>query len=474
TCILIESGSNDNLFWRNDVTHGGDGVFIRVLNGWVSAGNTFIENDFSHANNNCVECASPGNTFIRNEANHGSYGFWIYGSDRVRIVGNEAAYNGLATGFHNAPEAGFGHGGIVLVGVPSNHVLIEGNHLHHNAGAGIAFRGDEATQGEAWRQLHWVVQQNRFEENRFGIWGKWGDRIHLANNTFAGDADGNVLEDVTNLVRPADDRAVSRAPKAVAVAPSRARAGEPVLFDASRSRDPAGRALRFRWDLGGRSFTEATVRHVFDRPGFYRVCLTVSNGVLGDLDSRDLIVAAERDAEVGTEGEASRWGFEMQGNEDGTGRVLFDDDSDAVVGRSSLRLVPDPYKGMYVTAILPASRDAHWRLAGKTHLSFWMRAENPNIPGFQEPGPVVRLYGKEGVITIRPRGGRNLLVDLPAIEARWTWMYVRAPLAGDAEWEVETSGRPALDCIDAIGISIDSWGNDPFTLWIDGLGFEGG
>ena len=36
-----------NRFERNDITHGGDGVFIRSLNGWVSIGNVFIENDFS-------------------------------------------------------------------------------------------------------------------------------------------------------------------------------------------------------------------------------------------------------------------------------------------------------------------------------------------------------------------------------------------------------------------------------------------
>ena len=41
TCVLIESGSNDNRFLDNDCTHGGDGVFIRVLNGWVSTGNVF-------------------------------------------------------------------------------------------------------------------------------------------------------------------------------------------------------------------------------------------------------------------------------------------------------------------------------------------------------------------------------------------------------------------------------------------------
>jgi parallel beta-helix repeat protein len=179
TCVLIESGSDDNYWYRNNITYGGDGVFIRPLNRWVSRGNLFVENDTSYANNNCVESWSPDNTFIRNKANHGSYGFWLGGSDHTVLIGNEAAFNGRPDGFHNAPEAGFGHGGIVIVGGPSSHSRIEGNYLHDNFGGGLVFRGDGASKGEKWRTEHWVVQQNRIENNRFGIWGRWGDAILL-------------------------------------------------------------------------------------------------------------------------------------------------------------------------------------------------------------------------------------------------------------------------------------------------------
>ena len=471
--LMVESGSDDNYFYRNDITHGGDGVFIRILNGWVSTGNVFVENDCSHANNNCIECWSPGNTFIRNRANHGSYGFWLGGSHGTRLVGNEAAYNGLPGGFHNAPEPIFGHGGIVVVGVSSSHTFIDGNHIHHNNGAGIAFRGDDATQGGAWRAHHWIIQGNRIEDNRWGIWGKWGDWIFLGNNRFSNNLEANHLESVTNFIQAGDGASSQRAPVAVLVAPLRAIAGQPVLFDASRSRDPVGRALSFRWDLGGTVATEAKAMRTFEKPGFYRIGLDVSSGVLADMGWRDLIVAGRVDREIGTEGEAWKWGFEMQGNEDGKGKVLFEDDPDAVVGKSSLRFTPDPYKGMYVTAIFPAGRDGPWSLAGKTHVAFWLRAQNQNIPGFQEPGPVVRLLGKDGSLQIQPSGGRNLLVQPPCNEARWTWMYVRAPLRGDADWTAEAKGDFRLNRVDAVGVSIDSWGNDPFTVWVDGLSFDG-
>ena len=93
--MLIESGSDDNYWFRNDITQGGDGIFIRVLNGWVSRGNTFVENDTSYANNNCIEAWSPRNTWIRNRANGGSYGFWLGASDQNVLLENEASGKGL-------------------------------------------------------------------------------------------------------------------------------------------------------------------------------------------------------------------------------------------------------------------------------------------------------------------------------------------------------------------------------------------
>ena len=122
TSVLIESGSNNNYFLRNDCTHGGDGIFIRVLNGWVSSGNVFEGNDCSYANNNCVEAWAPRNVYLRNKANHGSYGFWLGASDQTLLEGNEASWNGLPDGNHNSPHLPrHGHAGIVFMFGPSSH-----------------------------------------------------------------------------------------------------------------------------------------------------------------------------------------------------------------------------------------------------------------------------------------------------------------------------------------------------------------
>ena len=116
---------------------GGDGIFIRVLNGWVSTGNVFVENDCSYANNNCVEAWSPRSTWIRNKANHGSYGFWLGASDQTRLEGNVASYNGDPAGHHNSPHLpGAGHAGIVFMFGPSSHTIARGNTCVGNNGAG--------------------------------------------------------------------------------------------------------------------------------------------------------------------------------------------------------------------------------------------------------------------------------------------------------------------------------------------------
>ncbi|HAM71028.1 MAG TPA: hypothetical protein DCM86_05235, partial [Verrucomicrobiales bacterium] len=472
TSVLIESGSDDNYWFRNDITQGGDGIFIRVLNGWVSRGNTFVENDTSYANNNCIESWSPGNTYLRNKANHGSYGFWLGGSDQTVLIGNEAAFNGLTNGNHNAPEPGFGHGGIVLVSGSSSHTILSGNWCHDNNGGGIVFRGDAGSRGASWRTHHWVVQQNRLEGNRWGIWGRWGDWIWLSGNRSSGNREPDLLVETTRVMQATAEAAPGPAPRALLSGPARAVVGVPVRWDASASTSPSGRPLRFQWSVGEVESAFPTFEQTFTRPGFYRLGLIVEDGVLADLAWRDLVVTAPVAEELGTEGEAARWGFELEGNGDGRGRMSFADDPDAVVGRSSIRFRPDPYPGMYATAIYPAGRKGDFDLSRKTRLRFWIRATNPNLPGFQNAAPVLWLYTRGGSVRLAPAKEGNLFGQLPFSEARWTWMPVEVPIAGDVAWSRTASGQVDLAHVTGVGIALDSWGGDPFTVWLDGLSAE--
>ena len=470
TGVLIETGSDDNYWYRNDVTHGGDGIFVRVLNGWVSRGNVFVENDTSYANNNCIESWSPGNSYIRNKANHGSYGFWLGGSDQTRLIGNEASHNGLPTGYHNAPEPGFKHGGIVCVNGPGSHFVVDGNHVHHNNGGGIVFRGDLGSKGKNWRIRHWVIQNNHSHDNEWGVYGQYATDVYLANNTFANNARGNFLAGVADLREVKADPSAARAPVARLDGPTRAVAGRPVKFDASACRNPTGKKveqLGFRWDIAGTIKTGAVAEHTFAEPGFYRVGLTVDNGTLADIGFRDVIVSAAGEEEVGTEGEAGSWGYEFAADPDRKGRMHFADDSGAVSGGFALRLRPDPYPGAYATAVFPKGKNAAWDWSKKSVLRVWVKYRNPNLPGWQDVGPVVTLFGAEGKRVIKPKD-RNLLAGGES-ETRWSWQRSRIPLGAAPGWNVADEGKFTPSRVRAIGIGVDSWGWEPFTLWLDGL-----
>jgi len=450
TGVLIESGSNGNTFVKNDITHGGDGVFIRVLNQWVSTGNTFIENDCSFANNNGFESWSPGNTYLRNKANHCSFGFWLGGSDHTVLIGNEASYNGLPDGNHNAPESDFVHGGIVIIHGSGSHTLIDDNRCYHNNGAGIVFRGDLHTRGEKWKMVHLVVQRNRLEHNRWGLFVRFTDGLTLSGNLFKDNGKDEFFENVTNLTRVDALPGVDAAPVAMLKGPSMAKVGMEVTFDASGSKDAAGRPLTFRWDVGGKRYTGPVVDHVFDRPGFHRVGVTVTNGSLSSLAFRDFY-AVKPVRETATEGQAFRWGWTMGNNADGRGHVHLTNDAVAMVGRRSVLIRPDPYKGSDIAAFFPKDRAARWNLKARKHLTFWLRFLNPNN-GFQGPNPIVRLHSGKASWTYTPayRGiPRNVLGDLPYNEARYGWLFMTVPLAGGESWvRSETFEGRSPPCMD--------------------------
>jgi hypothetical protein len=62
--------------------------------------------------------------------------------------------------------------------------------------------------------------------------------------------------------------------------------------------------------------------------------------------------------------------------------------------------------------------------------------------------------------------------DPPYSEGRWLWMPYRIPLAGDSVWQRANAGTASLENIKALSLSFDSWGGDPFIIWVDGLTVE--
>ena len=348
TSVLIESGSNDNHFTGNDCTHGGDGVFVRSLNGWVSSGNVFEGNDASYAHNNCFEAWCPRNRYIGNKANHGSYGFWLGASDQTVLIGNEASLQRTAVGSSQfaASARTRTHAGIVFIFGPSSHTIVRGNTCVGNNGAGIALSGDQETEGRKWRAFHWIIEQNTLRDNRWGIYMQCADWIDVAANVFENNKDDiHDAGHVTNLKCHLDNPAISSPPQAVVTGPSFGKVGQEIVLDASASKDPDGHPLVFRWDLGdGMIVHEPRVAHVFQAPGFYRIGVTVNNGLLSDLAWRDFYVV-EEGPEWGTEGNAADWGWI-----DPQSKVVFADDQavhrrcilDPGVGQSLQRHAREP------------------------------------------------------------------------------------------------------------------------------------
>ncbi len=490
TSVLIESGSNDNRFLENDCTHGGDGIFVRVLNGWCSTGNLFEKNDCSYANNNGFECWARDNVFRNNKANHCSYGFWLGGSDHTRLEGNEASYNGLKAGHHNSPHLpGDGHAGIVFMFGPSSHTVARRNTCIGNNGAGIAVIGDLDSQGKKWKAFHWIIEENTLARNRWGLYLKFADWIQVRGNRFDDQgavgnnnsiADVKVEEGVTRLTVDQtpllDIRSNGELPKEPRCrldGPSSARVGEEVHFVA-RGLLPLDRQPKVAWDLGdGTTSDAAEVSHTFTKPGFYRIGVSVSNAAGADLAWRDFYVVADV-AELGTEGEAAHWSIEdfhdrIRSNEQTSRAEFTDDPTDHLVGKSALRVVIRPYAGFRAALTYPKTRDAQWSLVGKTKLVFWMKVLNEDITGWQG-GPFFVLHGdNDQGCHFEPKPGLDLMRQMESNEGRDGWRRMEIPLHGDEQWQ--TDGKVPTK-LQAVSLAFDSWGAPTLRIWIDGMSFE--
>jgi parallel beta-helix repeat protein len=448
--VLIESGSNDNKWYRNDVTYGGDGIFLRPLNLWPSTGNIFIENDTSYGNNNCIESWTPGTVYIRNKANHGSYGFWLGGSDQTVLIGNQANENGLTDGFHNAPEPIFAHGGIVLVGAAGSHVLVEGNECIGNNGGGIVFRGDVKSEGADWSIRHWIVQQNVLEGNKWSLHGQFADDIFLSG------VKEPELKGVTNLLT-SSVTSQNRAPKIVLDAPSIAQVGVPIRLSATGSKGYSENEIRYLWTIGESRCEGPEFETIMTNPGLTRVSLTVTDGVLASMAWRDLVVVEEPFEEVATEGSASRW----RGNDD---TIRVTNDPNALVGRYSTRIDAKPLEERLPEVQIEG---LDFEIGENSKLTFWIKALNTNVFAWQREEWTVTLIGDGGETRYVPTD-KAKPAHASNSEARLGWRRIEVPLAGNDLWLATVDGEPN-QVIKAMKFAFDSTGTDPFTIWIDGL-----
>jgi len=458
TGVLIESGSDRNILESNDVTHGGDGIFVRVLNGWVSRDNLFRGNDVSYANNNGFEAWSPNNTYINNKANHCSYGFWLGASDKTVLIGNEASHNGQAKGFHNSPHLPKdSHAGIVFMFGTSSHTLVRGNTCVGNNGAGIALIGEPPK----FKAYHWVIEGNTISENTWGIYARHADWIVVAGNTFAKNGEEFSRDaSVTNVVERTLKGGEFESPLYLFNAPMRAKVGEPVEIVVKL--DPevverSGGKVDQTWSLGDGSGLASSSRPViFKEPGLKRIGVTLSTDQ-GSVPIGHEVYVVDDLPEIGVDAKAWTWS-------DPSSKVAFANDrAHAIAGSASVRAEVRPYSGGRVNLAWSAG-DAGLNLDGKSMLIFWIKSQNSNIPGWQGPNPVVAITGQGGATTLTPKVDR--LAQPVDSESREGWTRFAVPLKGGDGWD-RSGDLPGV--ARTITIGLDSWGADPLTLWIDGM-----
>jgi parallel beta-helix repeat protein len=495
--LLVECGSNDNHFLENDITHGGDGVFIRALNGWVSSGNVLEKNDASYANNNCFEAQSPGNTYRGNKANHGSHGMWLGWSNNTIVEDNEACDNGNPKGLHNAPwEFSFaprapksGHAGIIFAGT-SNNAILRRNKCNNNYGAGLCFFGDGSKERK-FTAYHMIIEQNEARGNRWGIYMEYADWIDLAGNVLEDNQEGNIVEGgtIANIIQHPDNPGIVQHPKAALEGPSSGEIGRQTVLDASASSDPAGCPLSFRWGFGdGTTATGPRVVHAYEQAGFYHAGVTVNNGRFSDLAYRDFR-AIEVYPELGTEGEAADWAWDelfdreqlhwpvknaaaiqdappVKVRPDAQSKVrITDDPREFLMGKSSVALDIRP-TGNPLRLLYPKSKNASIPLAGKNYLVFWSKMLNPNIHAWKGLMPTITLYESETKHAMLRPGDCPDNWYPPNSSSRIDWTYRAIPLQANKTLRVEGQLPETLNWMT---IEFYPWGSGPVRLWIDGM-----
>jgi len=146
--ILIYEQSNSNYFYKNSVTHGGDGFFLWAGQTTMDNGkggcndNVLLKNDFSFAPTNGIEVTFSRNVISGNrifECDHGIWGGYSY---NTMISGNQFRLNRIAIAIEHGQD----------------------NEIHHN----IFFDNKEAIRlwGRKEQPADWGYVKNRDTRSR--------------------------------------------------------------------------------------------------------------------------------------------------------------------------------------------------------------------------------------------------------------------------------------------------------------------
>ncbi len=427
--LLVESGSDDNRFLYNDFTHGGDGIFIRVLNHWCSRGNLFQGNDCSHANNNAVESWSPGNRYIANRANHSSYGFWLGGSDQTVLVGNQVMHNGKDP--RNAPEP-FGNAGVSVVHGSSTGFLMAGNRIQDNSGPGVALGYRETKPARLWLIANNSIRWNRNDPRGYrgnGIFAELCRDVAILGNSLRGN-EGRALflgKGCSNVTQGAGRVEVIEGLE-IATDSGAPGVGTEVKLSI---RGPGGEQPPglddFTWDFGdgeGLATTEPHAAHRFYRPGRWRLSVTARGRRRAGIATRCLCVLP-RGQRIADTADPAHWRLASDSSPAASrpaAATLDLDRSQSVLGLGSLRATIR--HGTLNTLTLDLGRGLDLRGIGGLSFFYRYACELFFISGKRTRTIGLRLIGADGsAAEYIPEWNAE---DI-ASEDRYEWVYFPVP-----------------------------------------------
>ncbi|HET9429931.1 MAG TPA: right-handed parallel beta-helix repeat-containing protein, partial [Chitinophagaceae bacterium] len=178
--ILVYEQSSNNLFYKNNVTHGGDGLFLWAGQTTMDSGsggcndNTIAGNDFSYAATNGIEVTFSRNTISNNrifECDHGIWGGYSYNTS---IHNNQFRNNRIAIAIEHGQH----------------------NQIHHN----LFLKDQEAIrlwsraeQPSGWgyakyrdtRSVDYAIVANSFNDNPIVYAISRTDSLHIFDNTYS-------------------------------------------------------------------------------------------------------------------------------------------------------------------------------------------------------------------------------------------------------------------------------------------------
>lgn len=356
------------------------------------------------------------------------------------------------------------------------HSLIEDNVISNSGRVGLLLSGREY---QAWDPLenwasrlanssHILVQRNTFSNNTVhDVFTTSTRSLVLASNC---GVVSQHLGDETDVVAEIGGCGLGEgrpAPSAVLADPGPVTRGVPLQLDASASTPGvAGDALSFTWlvQAAGETFPSGTLPPLvlgveqggptqwvtLTAPGIYDINVTAHDGHLGALASRSVVLFP-----TGTRlgGSASDWSYECVGYPECETTFA----NDAGLEGTSVRVTTNaPGEFVMTTPTVLSARKTRY-----TRLGFFLRASNPNDGGWQGNYPVIVLGTSTGPLRYEP--AVNLLPTQPT-----EWTYVEVPLGGGDGWKItEERGSPAN--LRWLEIHMDTWGGDPFDVWVDAI-----